>query len=97
MPPRAYLAHSSSDKAYVEEVVSRLSRAHVIFDKQSFEPREDFRQLIREGLEKASLLVLFASPDSLILATVVLRHVLLCISCPIYYVTNPLYIRPVWT
>lgn len=65
MPPRAYLAYSSSDKAYVEEVVSRLSRAHVIYDKQSFEPGEDFRQLIREGLEKASLLVLFASPDSL--------------------------------
>ena len=65
MFPRAYLAHSSVDKGYVEDVISRLSRAQVVYDQAVFEPGQDFRPLIREGIEKASLLVLFATPASL--------------------------------
>ena len=62
---KAYLAHSSEDKAYVERVAHRLGRALVEYDKMCFEPGVDFRDLIMEGLDKSRLFVFFASKRSL--------------------------------
>jgi tetratricopeptide (TPR) repeat protein len=62
---KAYLAHSHADKAYVETVAKRLSRARVIYDVQNFSPGVDFRNAIRDGLDQSSLFVLFASSESL--------------------------------
>jgi tetratricopeptide (TPR) repeat protein len=62
---RAFLSHSSEDKAYVDAVARRLSRSRVIYDRQNFEPGEDFRDSIREGLDSSEIFVLFASARSL--------------------------------
>jgi len=62
---RAFLSHSSEDKAYVDIVARRLSRSRVVYDRQNFEPGVDFRESIRNGLDDASVYVLFASIRSL--------------------------------
>jgi tetratricopeptide (TPR) repeat protein len=62
---RAFLSHSSEDKAYVDIVARRLSRSRVVYDRQNFEPGDDFRDSIRKGLDNSSLFVLFASARSL--------------------------------
>ena len=62
---KAYLAHSSEDKAYVERVAHLLGRALVVYDKMCFEPGVDFRDLIMEGLDSSRLFVFFASRRSL--------------------------------
>ena len=62
---RAFLSHSSEDKEYVDIVARRLSRSRVVFDRQNFEPGEDFRDSIRQGLDGSEIFVLFASARSL--------------------------------
>ncbi len=62
---RAFLSHAQPDKPYVDTVAQRLTRARIIYDVQSFAPGIDFRQSIREGLDRSSLFVLFASSESL--------------------------------
>ena len=62
---KAYLAHSSEDKSYVERVANLLGRSLVVYDKMCFEPGVDFRDAILEGLEKSRLFVFFASKRSL--------------------------------
>jgi tetratricopeptide (TPR) repeat protein len=62
---RAFLSHSSEDKAYVDIVARRLSRSRVVYDRQDFEPGVDFRDSIRKGLDSSSIFVLFASVRSL--------------------------------
>jgi tetratricopeptide (TPR) repeat protein len=62
---KAFLSHSSTDKAYVDVVAHRLSRARVIYDVQNFSPGKDFRQAIHDGLNESILFVLFASTESL--------------------------------
>jgi tetratricopeptide (TPR) repeat protein len=62
---KAFLAHSSKDKAYVDVVARKLSRARVVYDRQDFEPGLDFRDSIRRGLDESALFVLFASSESL--------------------------------
>ena len=62
---KAYLAHSSEDKKYVDIVVTRLGRARVIYDRFSFDPGYDFRKLIREGLDKSTVFIFFVSKSSL--------------------------------
>ena len=63
---KAYLAHSSEDKAYVDMVANHLGRTHVVYDKMCFEPGVDFRDLILNGLDKSRLFVFFASKHSLV-------------------------------
>lgn len=63
--PRAFLSHSSIDKPYVGVVARRLGRGRVLFDVQNFEPGQDFRDAIRQGLDQSALFVLFASAESL--------------------------------
>jgi len=62
---RAFLSHSSEDKEYVDIVARRLSRSRVVYDRQNFEPGEDFRDSIRKGLDGSEIFVLFASARSL--------------------------------
>ena len=62
---RAFLSHSTEDKPYVDTVAHRLSRSRVLYDRQDFEPGEDFRDSIRRGLDESSVFVLFASARSL--------------------------------
>jgi len=62
---RAYLAHSSEDKPYVDQVIHRLGRAHIVYDSVSFTPGIDFRISIRDGLDKSRVFVFFASKKSL--------------------------------
>jgi tetratricopeptide (TPR) repeat protein len=62
---KAYLAYSHTDKVYVDFVAHRLTRARVIHDTSTFAPGQDFRDLIRDGLDHAALFVLFASRASL--------------------------------
>ncbi len=61
-----FLSYSSADEGFVTRVASRLGRGKVLFDKFSFQPGEDFRESIRQGLDDSSQLVLFASRDSLL-------------------------------
>lgn len=62
---RAFLSHSSEDKPYVDVVARRLNRSRVVYDRQNFEPGDDFRDAIRNGLNQSSMFVLFASARSL--------------------------------
>lgn len=62
---KAFLCHSSTDKAYVGLVAKRLGRAKVIFDAMSFRPGHDFRAEIIAGLERSGLFVFFASRASI--------------------------------
>lgn len=62
---KAFLCHSSVDKAYVETVARRLGRARVQYDAYSFEPGVDFRDAIKTALRASTTLVLFASRNSL--------------------------------
>lgn len=60
-----YLAHSSLDKAYVSRVADRLGRARVTYAPLSFEPGIDFRDSIRNNLDKSKVFVFFVSRQSL--------------------------------
>ena len=62
---KAYLAHSSIDKAFVDRVAYRLGRPRVVYDKMCFEPGVDLRDSIIEGLDSSGLFVFFASKNSL--------------------------------
>jgi tetratricopeptide (TPR) repeat protein len=62
---RAFLAHSSTDKALVQEVADQLGRQFCLYDKYSFNSGEDFSEAIRRCLDNASVFVLFASKISL--------------------------------
>ena len=62
---KAYLAHSSKNKTYVERVALLLGRARVIYDDMCFNPGEDFRDSIMDGLDKSGLFVFFVSKESL--------------------------------
>lgn len=62
---RAFLSHSSTDKAYVSSVAKQLGRQYCIYDLYSFETGNDFREAIRTGLNKSSIFVLFASKQAL--------------------------------
>lgn len=59
------MAHSSEDKQYVEIVAKRLGRMHSEYDVKSFPPGFDFRDIIRNSLDKSNTFVLFASKKSL--------------------------------
>ena len=63
--PRAFLSHSTDDKAYVQEVATRLGRHRALIDTQAFNPGEDFRDAIRRTLDESETFVLFVSPRSL--------------------------------
>lgn len=62
---KAYLAHSSLDKQYVRIVAKRLGRSTIFFDEMSFPPGFDFRDTIRNSVEKSTIFVFFASKSSL--------------------------------
>ncbi len=62
---KAFLAHSSEDKQYVEIIAKRLGRMQCEYDVKSFPPGFDFRDTIRKSLNKSSIFVLFASKISL--------------------------------
>lgn len=62
---KAYLAHSSMDKNYVRTVANRLGRSITIFDEMAFPPGFDFRDTIRNYLDKSSVFIFFASKTSI--------------------------------
>jgi tetratricopeptide (TPR) repeat protein len=62
---KAYLAYSSLDNSYVHIVAKRLGRSTILFDEMSFPPGSDFRETIRNSLEKSTIFVFFASKSSL--------------------------------
>ena len=62
---RALLSHSSDDKAYVEEVASRLTPYRARIDSHAFRPGEDFRDAIRRVMDETEAFVLFVSSKSL--------------------------------
>ena len=62
---KIFLCHSSIDKDYVKDVAQRLGRDRIVFDEMTFQPGEDFRNSINDGLEKSDTFVLFASLNSL--------------------------------
>jgi hypothetical protein len=63
--PRAFLSHSTDDKAFVNEVAERLGRHRARIDSQAFRPGEDFRDAIRRVEDESDLFVFFVSPRSL--------------------------------
>ncbi|MHC2619951.1 hypothetical protein ACVIW2_001983 [Bradyrhizobium huanghuaihaiense] len=63
--PRAFLSHSSTDKAVVGEVAKILGRAAVIYDAFEFSAGDQFRDAILKGLERSDIFVLFASSKAL--------------------------------
>jgi tetratricopeptide (TPR) repeat protein len=62
---RAFLSHSSSDKALVNQVAEILGRAKVWYDLRNIETAADIRSALQAGLEGASVFVLFASQKAL--------------------------------
>ncbi len=62
---KAFLSHSTEDKQFVEVVAQKLGRVQAEFDRMSFSPGYDFRELIRKSLGKSNLFIFFASKKSL--------------------------------
>ena len=62
---RAFLSHSSLEKAFVGEVAKELGRQYCVYDVFEFQTGDDFRSAIRKGLDKSNIFVLFASEASL--------------------------------
>ena len=62
---KAYLAHSSIDKSYVRTVSKRIGRSITILDEMAFPPGFDFRDTIRNSLDKSSVFIFFASKTSI--------------------------------
>jgi hypothetical protein len=62
---KAFLCHSSTDKDYVRVIARRLGRAKLVFDEVSFNPGQDFRDAIIQGMDASSLFIFFASRPSL--------------------------------
>jgi TIR domain len=63
---KAFLSHSSKDKEFVGAIAQELGRQHCVFDEQAFITGDDFKKSIENGLDSASIFVLFASADSLL-------------------------------
>ena len=62
---RAFLSHSTEDKAYVEEVAARLTPYRARIDSRAFRPGEDFRDAIRRVMDESGVFVLFVSTKAL--------------------------------
>ena len=62
---RAFLSHSSKNKAFVKAVANQLGRQFCVFDTFEFQTGEDFRQAIRSALGKSAIFVLFASKSAI--------------------------------
>ncbi len=62
---KAFLSHSSVDKAYVSEVARALHREFVTYQEFSFDHGEDFKTEILKGLDKSQIFVFFISRASL--------------------------------
>ena len=62
---RAFLSHSTRDKAIVRTVAEHLGRAAVVYDEFEFKTGDDFKVAIIRGLGKSELFVLFASKSAL--------------------------------
>jgi len=62
---KTFLSYSREDKHYVDILATRLGRARVVYDRISFDPGYDFRELIKKGLDKSSFFIFFVSKPSL--------------------------------
>jgi len=62
---RAFLSHSSKDKAFVTSVANQLGRQFCVYDTFEFRTGDDFRRAIRTSLTKSAIFVLFASKNAL--------------------------------
>jgi len=62
---KAFLSHSSVDKAIVRQIKNKIQRYWTYFDEDCFEPGEDFRTAITNRLSDTNLFVLFVSKNSL--------------------------------
>ncbi len=62
---KAFLAHSSKDKAIVRAVAGELGRHDSLYDEESFETGIEFGEAIKKGLNDALVFVFFASQNSL--------------------------------
>jgi hypothetical protein len=62
---KAFLSHSSLDKAFVEAIALRLGRVQVVYDNWCFESGNLFIKAIPAALTGSELFVLFASRASL--------------------------------
>ena len=63
---KAFLSHSSSDKAkYVRLVAERLGAHRIVFDELSFEEGMETYEQIHQGLNRSDLFVLFLSDAAL--------------------------------
>jgi hypothetical protein len=58
--PKAYLAHSSDDKPFVDRVANQLGRGFVVYDRMHFQPGVNLLNAIKAGLDESSMFVLFA-------------------------------------
>jgi tetratricopeptide (TPR) repeat protein len=61
---KAFLSHSSLDKTLVRQVADELGRESAIYDDKSFDGGYDLKDAIRDGLDRSSVFVLFASENS---------------------------------
>jgi len=62
---KAYLAHASEDKPFVQSVARELGRINVVYDEMCFKAGDNLEEAIKEGIEKSKLFVFFASKESL--------------------------------
>ena len=62
---KAFLSHSSKDKAFVTAVASRLGRRRISFDAWVFETGDKFTEAIRKAIAGSDLFVFFVSRESL--------------------------------
>jgi tetratricopeptide (TPR) repeat protein len=61
---KAFLSHSSADKPLVRQVAEELGRDRAVYDEKSFDVGYDLKDAIRDGLDRSSVFVLFASESS---------------------------------
>lgn len=61
---KAFLSHSSTDKPLVSQVAAELGRECAVYDDRSFDTGYSLEDAIKDGLDRSSVYVLFASKAS---------------------------------
>ena len=61
---KAFLSYSSDDRALVSKIASELGRESAIYDERTFDSGYSLDDAIKDGLDRSSVFVLFASRSS---------------------------------
>lgn len=60
-----FLSHSSADKRFVEEVISKIPKSHLFYDVWTVDPGTEISRELEDNLAKCDVFVLFLSENTI--------------------------------